>query len=73
MGRMSGMEAVIRKVQDIEESDRHALEHVLGQQLGQNQQIIIQVVSLGSDTAQTSEKGASASDELPGWCTFTKA
>ena len=44
-------------------------QHVLGRQLKENQQIIIQVVTLSSDTEQTPEKGdAAASDELPEWC-----
>lgn len=52
------MEAVIRKVRDIEADERRALEHVIGQQLTENQQIIIQVVDLGN----------SRSDQLPEWC-----
>jgi hypothetical protein len=35
------VEAVIRQVRDIEQREREVLEHVLGRQMKENQQIII--------------------------------
>ncbi len=66
---MCSMDVVVRQVRDIGESERHVLEHVLGRRLKENQQIIIQVVNLGSDARQAPEAGdAPASEELPDWC-----
>jgi hypothetical protein len=63
------MDAVIRKVRDIEESERHALERVLGRQLHENQQIILQVETLGGDTAPSPvTDNAADTDQLPEWC-----
>jgi hypothetical protein len=63
------MEAIVRKVRDIGERERHVLERVLGQKLRENEQVIIQVVTLGSDATQSPEKGeAPAEEELPEWC-----
>ena len=45
------MEAIIRNVRDIEASERHMLEHVVGRQLKENQQVIIQIVTLGKESA----------------------
>ena len=47
---MAGMEAIIRNVRDIETSERQVLEHVLGQRLRENQQVIIQVVTLSRES-----------------------
>jgi hypothetical protein len=64
------MEAIIRQVRDIDQSERQVLEHVLGRQLKENQQIIIQVVNLASDKSQSPKGGetSAGSDELPEWC-----
>ena len=40
------METIIRNVRDIESSDRLALEHVLGRQLHENHQLIIEVMTV---------------------------
>lgn len=58
------MANIIRKVREIDSSDRHALEHVIGQRLAENQQLVIQVVSI--DMTPTESKGGD--DELPAWC-----
>jgi hypothetical protein len=66
---MLSMEAIIRQVRDIEESERHVLEHVLGHQLKENQQVIIQVVTLGIQPLPPAESEIAAeSDQLPEWC-----
>jgi hypothetical protein len=69
IGNICAMEAVIRKVRDIEECDRHMLEHVLGRPLHQNQQIIVQVVTLGDTPTQAPVADrAGDTDALPDWC-----
>ena len=63
------MDSVIRKIRDIEESERHMLEHVLGRPLHENQQIIVQVVTLGETPALASvADDAGDADALPDWC-----
>ena len=42
------MESIVRNVKDIEADDRRSLEHVVGQQLQDNQQIVIQVMTVAS-------------------------
>ena len=65
----SGMESIIRKVRDIDTSERRVLEHVLGQPLRDNQQLIIQVVTLAKDSAdQDKQNDVATSGQLPDWC-----
>jgi hypothetical protein len=61
------METVIRNVGDIDAQDRQALEHVLGQRLRENQQLVIGIVDLhvSSDTASG---WANGTPSLPEWC-----
>jgi hypothetical protein len=40
------MENIVRNVRDIEADDRHALEHVVGQALRDNQRLIIQIAEV---------------------------
>ena len=40
------MECIKRSVKDIETADRRALEHVVGQHLSENQQVVIQVLNV---------------------------
>ncbi len=47
------MEAITRQVRDIEQRERQVLEHMLGHQLKENQQIIIQVMDVASDKSQS--------------------
>jgi len=60
------MESVIRNVRDIDSRERQALEHVLGQQLEENQKIIIQVITVPSEPAEHAESAPDA--KLPAWC-----
>jgi hypothetical protein len=63
------METIIRHVRDIDTAERHMLEHVIGQQLQENQKIIIQVVGLGNEAAaEPAGTEVSPSDQLPEWC-----
>jgi len=65
------MEKVIRNVRDIDRADRQALEHVLGQRLRENQQVVIGIVNLdvteppGAEAPPLGTRGAAA---LPEWC-----
>src|SRR5258708_7986349 len=54
-GIMAGMEAIIRNVRDIETSERQVLEHVLGQRLRENQQVIIPAVTLFRESPEGDE------------------
>jgi hypothetical protein len=58
------METIIRNVRDIESDERQVLEHVLGQELKQNQQVIFQVVTL----REASSEHALTKAGLPEWC-----
>lgn len=64
------MENVIRNVRDIDRADRQALEHVLGQRLRENQQLVIGIVNLDvtAPPAETSRGEATAGATLPEWC-----
>jgi hypothetical protein len=66
---MGSMEAIVRKVRDINEHERYVLEHVLGQQLHENQQVVFQIVTLGKEPPLATETVSDAdADELPDWC-----
>ena len=61
------METVVKNVRDLDQTDRSALERVVGCQLRETQQVIVSVVNLDlGPTAQESadEKGA---DDVPDW------
>ena len=61
------MESITKNVCDISLPDKLALEHVIGQQLAENQQVIIQICSLDLRTEPaTTEK--ESSQGLPDWC-----
>jgi hypothetical protein len=65
------MESLIRNVGDINAHDRQALEHVLGQSLRENQQLVIHIVNLNvqPEPAQTpATQQGSDSSTLPEWC-----
>ncbi len=61
------MEAVVRNVRDLDQTDRSALERVVGYQLRETQQVIVNVVNLdlGPTALESAEqKGA---DDVPDW------
>ena len=60
------MESIVRNVRDIKSSERLVLEHVLGHQLKENQQVIIQVVNVGMERAE--QRDEAALNQLPAWC-----
>lgn len=61
------MESITKNVRDISLPDRLALEHVIGQPLAENQQVIIQVHSLDLPTDAVGDQGES-NHRLPDWC-----
>jgi len=60
------MENIIRDVRDIDTGDRHALEHVVGTRLLENQRLIIQIVNINAAEPTVMQNGGA--DELPEWC-----
>ena len=61
------MGAIIRNVRDIDSSDRRVLEHVVGQPLKENHQLIIQIATLDKEPA-ADQKQPPPSNQLPPWC-----
>jgi len=61
------VESITKNLRDISPPDKLALEHVIGQQLTENHQVIIQICSFGlpSEPATTETKSAQG---LPDWC-----
>ncbi len=68
------MDTIIRNVRDIAEADRSALEHVLGQPLAENQQIVVRIVDAApagkaaSDRPSRVEATDSSTTHLDDWC-----
>ena len=60
------METVTRNVRDLGENERSAAERLVGHGLRENQQLIIQVVSV--DLGAQAPAGDDTGDELPSWC-----
>ena len=61
----SNMETVTRNVRDIPLSDRSALERVVGHQLRETQQVIVNVVNL--DLSSEVSPATSSEAEVPQW------
>jgi hypothetical protein len=62
------MGSVTRNVADINPADRQALEHVIGEHLSANQQIIISVVNIESSSSTIKPIPLTAPLQLPDWC-----
>jgi hypothetical protein len=64
------MESLTRSVRDLDTADRHALEHVIGKHLSENQQIVIQVLNTEGRSADNSASGPQPAQAavLPPWC-----
>lgn len=58
------MVTITRNVKDIASDDRRALEHVLGQQLAENQRITISI----AENATPSPVPSKVEGALPSWC-----
>ena len=64
------MESIKRCVKDIDTADRRALEHVIGQHLSENQQVVIQILNVdgaNADKPASSPQGMQP-PTLPEWC-----
>ncbi len=65
------MESIVRNVKDIQADDRRSLEHVVGQHLQDNQQVIIRVLTVSEAQAKSAGDAPAsqpAFDVLPDWC-----
>lgn len=60
------MEKITRNVRDLENNERQTYEGLLGHSLRENQQIIIQVISLGEQSGELAAH--TPSGRLPDWC-----
>jgi hypothetical protein len=65
---MGTMESVTRNVTDMDPADRQALEHVLGQCLSANQQVIINVVNVETVPTTVQPTQGTSPAQLPAWC-----
>jgi hypothetical protein len=59
------METLVRNVRDLDQSDRSALERLVGHQLRESQRLVIQVMSVSVEEPAGAQP---AGDELPAWC-----
>ena len=58
---------ITRNVSDLEQTERSLLESVLGQKLSENQQIIIQLLSIDEAPGDLAA-GTAGTAALPSWC-----
>lgn len=65
---MLSMESITRDVRDIETSQRHVLEDILGRPLLENQQLLIKIVDKESQGGETAERSRTPDSRLPDWC-----
>ena len=59
------MEPIIREVSALDDAQRHALEHMIGRPLRENQRLVIRVESAEQPQAELLSIGAG---HLPQWC-----
>lgn len=59
---------VIRNVDEIDSTDRQAIERLLGQPLRENQQVMIRVITTEKESNGTEKGVPSAPAALPAWC-----
>ena len=64
------MDNIVRDIGALNTADRQALEHLLGQPLHENQQVVIQVVTAQPHPPARSQagNGAAGGSPLPEWC-----
>src|SRR5205085_1531860 len=62
------MKNIIRDVRDIDDGDRQAIEHVVGQSLRDDQRLVIQIVSFDSSDEKPGGKQTMPAGRLPEWC-----
>ena len=66
------MNAITRHVKDLDSAERQAIEHMLGQQLQENQQLMIQIINLDLSRPE-SEQGTVGHATLPDGAACMKA
>ena len=64
------MESIVRNVRDIEVGDRHAIEHVVGQRLRDNQRLIIQLAEIEIPAAATAQPEVRLGKTFDDWTHF---
>jgi hypothetical protein len=62
------MVEVIRNVNEIDSTDREAIEHLLGRSLQENQQVMIRVITTGTAPSKAEKPVSSEAVVLPAWC-----
>lgn len=67
IGYTIGMETIVRNVRDLSDTERSVAERLVGQKLGQNQQLVIKVVAADAAPA---ENGSAADTEPMPWDNF---
>lgn len=60
------MQTVVRNVRDLDQADRSALEHVVGHQLRETQQVIVKVVNIDL-SAGTPDANRKEGAGVPDW------
>ena len=60
------METVVRHIRDLDQTDRSALERVVGHALGESQELVIQVT--GDPKYQPANGEPVKAGRLPDWC-----
>ena len=61
------MEAVVRNVRDLDQADRSALERVVGCQLAETQQVIVNVVEISPKPAVGESHDRGSEIDVPEW------
>lgn len=59
------METIVRNVAEIDSADRQAIEHLLGRDLAEHQQVIIRIVDL--DPASPDQSAVPGAEGVPAW------
>jgi hypothetical protein len=62
------MESIIRQVCELQPDERRVYEAALGKQLHENQQIILQVITLNVETKSNEDVQAHGAFQRPDWC-----
>ena len=59
------MDTITRDVRDLPESERSALERLIGHELRETERVIVQIINVVSET--TNEKQSAKADSVPRW------
>ena len=62
------MQKITRKVRDLEKDERRLYEAVLGENLRENQLVVIEVVNPGESPQAAADASGQATAKLPEWC-----